>query len=164
MPKQTDYLDLIDENPTNTRIENLINIPAKKIIREGFNDTRKYRIYKTKKGLKRYYVLLNIDGKSEGLCSVDNEIEAINLHEKATKLYLNENLNFEEIKINLKNVISKIKVERFNKYGYPYITKSGNKFHGVYHINGKAHYTKAFDLPKEAYECCLLKKMELKNK
>ncbi len=155
------YLNYLDGNPTNTHIENLENVPAKKIIRKGFDKSRKYKTYITKKGLKRFYVLLNINGTSRGLVAVDEESYAIKLHKKATYLYLENGLSFDQIKYSLKEEILNKKSIRFNKYGYPFISKSGKKYHGVYHVNGKSKYTKAYESPKDAHEACLKAKMEL---
>ncbi len=155
------YVSYLDNNPANNRIENLVSVPAKRIIRSGMQETRKYKTYTTKKGLIRYYPLLNINGVTNGICACDSEEDAIRIYDLANNLYLNNNFDLVQIKFALKNEIKNARTQRFNQYGFKGVTRSGKKYHGTYMVNGKARYTEAFTTPEEAHKAYLQAKKEL---
>ena len=157
------YVSFIDNNPTNNRIENLISVPAKRIIRKGLQGTRKYKTYTTKKGLLRYYPIINIDGKTNGICACDSKENAIKIYDLANNLYFDEGFNLNQIKLALIDEIKLCKTIRYNQHGYKGVVKKHKKYRGTFLVKGKAHYTEAYDTPKEAHEAYLKAKKELEK-
>lgn len=158
--KEPLILDFIDNNPVNTKIENLVETTRKKILAE--KAIGKYKGYKEviQNGLVRFNVRLNVNGKLISFGTYETREEARSIYLKVKNLYISGfncpvELKKEAIKIN-----SQLKISLENKYGFPNVIFNSGKYYGRFTINKRRLLTQACNTPQEAHAAYLKAKEE----
>jgi hypothetical protein len=146
-----DVIEYIDENPMNCCIENLK--PGCRVEIQYKKGQRGYFPYKTKAGITRYRITLQI-GKDIKVCfgSSDTEEEARAIYEMAKEIYVYERLEPIEIKKRIMAAFPhrSMKLAVVNKWGYPGIYQRGARFVARFDGQSSTH-----DTPEEAYKSYL---------
>lgn len=143
-----------DNNITNTRIENLISISQT----EFNNSLRAEKCCYFHQG--RWKVRFFLNKKSVSMGGYKTQEEAQKIYNLCLELI--ENGIYEEIEI--KNIIKhfnpRIKLNITNKYGFPGIMKSRNKYYARLRFKKTESTLGGFDTPEEAHEAYLKAKEE----
>lgn len=152
------YVDFLDGNPTNTRIENLTD--AKRRNAQIHQKNKGYTIVKTKNG-DRYRATIYMRNKNVSLGQYSSSEMASSIYEFALDLALNTNLGIDEIKLKISENFSEYKLFIKNKTGYRGVScRPNNKYAAQITVNYKTKYVGVFNTPEEAHEAHLKAKKE----
>lgn len=154
--KKPKYVDYIDGNYANTRIENLREISKTEQLLIKING-RGYVPRKDKDGKTRFHCQLNVEEKTLSLGVFNNSKDAHDLYLKAKEMFLN-GISIEHIRETLTSYASDK-----NKTGIKGVKSARGKFYRAFQINKVMHYTRCFNTPEEAHAAYLKAKEEHKN-
>lgn len=146
----------IDNNPMNTRIENLEEssqsiIQHKSLLYKKFDMPK----FKNKDGTEGHSVRTRCNGKSLDLGTYRTKEIALEVYRLAKKFILEDNLPGEEIKKIIANKYPESSLNKLAKTGFKGVSIRGNKFASVVCINGKKIYLGLFDTATQAHEAYL---------
>lgn len=154
--KYSEKIIFLDDNPLNSKIENLKSISNSKYNSLKHKDSNGFVKIRNK-----FYSVIKIHGKNVGLGTYENKNIASEVTKYARDLYLEKGLSEYEIKSLIKKKYkSNFRHEYEYKYGFPGIFKRSDKFVGCFTINKKRIRTAGFNTPEEAHAAYLKAKEE----
>jgi hypothetical protein len=147
------YIDFLDGNFANTKIENLESISRNTYALKCI-DGRGFVPMEDKDGNIRYHCQIRFQKKTISLGVFESKCDAKQLYLKAKKLLLNgHSIDY------IKSTLTSHKSSK-NKTGFKGIRCVNGKYYGVFQKNKQKKYTAVFNTPEEAHEAYLKAKAE----
>lgn len=161
LKKYPNYIDFVDGNPVNMKIENLIDIKRRN--KKLHKEVKGYTKVKTKSGYK-FKVTIFMRGKTLNLGQYFEEKIAGDIYRLALDLSVNTTLSVDQIKLMVSEKYPEYKVFRGNKNGYKGVNNyREGKYSATITIKNKSKHVGVYDTPEEAHAAYLKAKEEYKN-
>ena len=160
--KHTQYLQYLDDNKMNTKIENIFPADIKNVYLQKFQDARGFVPVETSLGV-RYRVIVTNEYKSLYLGKYKTEDQAYNVYRYSKELFAQGFTEIREIKEKLMQKFDYCVFRKSpNKFGFPGLSQSYEKYFYRIRRKGEVIKSKLYDTPEEAHAAYLKAKEEIK--
>lgn len=151
----------LDNNPMNTRIENLKDCSHSEIqhLSTSYKKSGTYK-HINKDGSKGFNVLVTINGSRANLGTYRTQKLADDVYGYAKNLILDGVISTDELIESIKKKYPMSSLNRQSCTGYKGVSPRRNKFVATRRINGIRKYLGSFNTPEEAHEAYLKAKAE----